>query len=131
MRGRVGAARSVGGRGSAGAAVSAERLEAEAAFESYTTFGAEVFGSLDLGLGLDASARAYVLNQDFDARIPGLLEARDEWEYGLDLDLTKTDVFILGQFSPFIQVGYSRRNSNLDAFSYGDYRFNLGIRKAF
>jgi hypothetical protein len=85
----------------------------------------------DIGLGIDATARAYLLNQDYRDEVPLLGESRDEWEYGLDLELAKTDVFLMGQFSPFLKAGYSRRTSSIDAFSYREVRFEIGVRKSF
>jgi hypothetical protein len=131
LRGRMGIAQSFGGRGTLGVAAFAERQESDADFESYTTGGIEAFGITDLGFGVDAAGSLFLLNQEFDARIPGLLEKRDEWEYGARIELTKTDVFLFGQFSPFVQLGFTRRESSLDAFSYNEYSVSLGVRKAF
>jgi len=131
MRARLGVARSIGGRSILGVALLAERLDADGAFESYTTLGGESFGSTDLGAGFDAAVRIFLLNQGFDARAPGFLERRDEWEYGFDIDLAKADLFVFGQFSPFVRAGFSRRDSSIDAFSYNEYRLDIGIRKAF
>ncbi|HSF94872.1 MAG TPA: porin family protein [Thermohalobaculum sp.] len=128
---RAGAAQSIGGRGQAGLALTGERLDADEGFESYTSLGAEVFGFTDLGLGIDASARVYLANQQFDERIPGFFAKADAWEYGADLDLTKTDVFVFGQFSPYVKLGLTRRDSDLDAFSYTETRIEAGLRKAF
>ena len=128
---RAGVAQSLGGRAIAGVALTAEHLDAEADFESFTTLGGEVFGTSDVGFGIDATARAYLLNQEFADRIPLLFEARDEWEYGLDVELTKTDIFLLDHFTPFVRAGYSRRTSSIDAFSYKELRFDIGVRKTF
>jgi hypothetical protein len=128
---RVGLARSLGGRAIVGLALFGEHLDADARFESYLTLGGEVFGSTDLGYGLDANARLYFLDQDYEARIPSLFDAREEQEYGIDVAFTKTDFFVFGQFSPFVKVGYSRRNSTIDAFSYNEYRVDIGLEKAF
>lgn len=131
LRGRMGIAQSFGGRGTLGFATFAERQDSDAEFESFTTAGIETFAITDLGFGLDAVGSLFLLNQEFDARIPGLLEKRDEWEYGVRIELTKADIFLFGQFSPFVQLGLARRDSSLDAFSYNEYRFSVGVRKAF
>jgi hypothetical protein len=128
---RTGLAQSVGGRASVGLAFSAERRDADAGFESYTTLGPEVFGTADLGAGIDVTGRVFVLNQDHDQRNPLFFEKLDDWEYGFDLEFTKTDFFMFDQFSPFARVGFSRRESSIDAFSYNEYRFNIGFKKAF
>lgn len=128
---RIGLAQSLGGRSIAGLALFGERLDADARFESYLTLGGEIFGSTDLGSGFDANARIYLLEQDYEARIPSLLDIREEREYGIELGITKTNVFVFGQFTPFIKLGYSRRNSTIDAFSYNDYRIDVGLEKAF
>lgn len=128
---RAGAARSFGGRAQAGLALSAEVLDADARSESYTVLGGEVFGRADIGLGVDATARAYLLNQEYRDRVPLLREARDAWEYGVDLELSRTDLFLLDQFTPFVKAGYSRRRSSIDAFSYRELRFEVGMQKAF
>ena len=128
---RAGVARSIGGRAQAGAALSAEILDADGRFESYTLLGGEVFGRADVGLGIDATARAYLLNQDYRDEVPLLRRTRDEWEYGLDVELSKTDLFLMGQFTPFVKAGYSRRTSSIDAFSYRELRFEVGVQKSF
>lgn len=131
MRLRAGAAQSVGGRSSVGLALSAEKLDADAGFESYTTPGAEVFGTTDLGFGFDVAGRIFILNQVRDQRNPLFFKKLDEWEYGFDFEVTKTDFFLFEQFSPFMKVGFSRRDSSIDAFSYDEYRFNIGVKKTF
>lgn len=128
---RAGLAHAIGGRSLAGLAFDGEWLDARGGFESYANLGGEVFGQTDLGFGLDATARAYFLNQDYAARIPALFETRNEWEYGVDLELAKTDIFLLGQFTPYVKAGYSRRTSTISAFSYREVRFEVGIEKAF
>ena len=128
---RGGVARSLGGRAMAGVALDAEFFDADARFESHRVLGGEVFGRADLGLGLDATARLYLLNQTFDDPVPLLGATRKEWEYGVDIELAKTDLFLLGQFTPFVTAGYSRRSSSIDAFSYKEVRFEVGLRRAF
>lgn len=128
---RAGVAKSIAGRASAGAALFGEHLDAERDFETYTTLGGQVFGSADIGLGLDVSGQIYLLNQEYRAPVPGLAGPRNEWEYGVDLDVAKTDLFLLGQFTPFVRLGVSRRKSSLDAFSYYEHRLSLGVRRAF
>ena len=126
---RTGVARSVGGRATVGLAFFVDHLDADAAFESYTTLGAEIFGTADLGAGFDSTGRVYVFNQDYKQRNPLFFETLNEWEYGIDLEITKADFFIFNQFNPFVAVGFSRRDSAIDAFSYNEYRFSIGVKK--
>ena len=128
---RLGVARSLAGRALAGVALNAEILDAEARSESFREFGGELFGRADLGRGLDLDGRVYLLNRAYRGELPLLLETRDAWEYGIDVGLTKSDLFLLGQFTPFVKAGYSRRSSAIDAFSYREVRFEVGFRKAF
>jgi len=128
---RLGVAHSIGGRSIIGLALDGEDFAADKAWESYLTTSVEAFGSTDLGGGFNASGRIFALNQDYDARNPLLFEARKEQEYGLDIELSKVDTFLFGQFTPFVKVGFSRRNSSIDAYSYTEQRFNVGIRKTF
>ncbi len=62
---------------------------------------------------------------------PGLGMAREETEYGVDLRVQKTDTFIFGRLTPFIEVGYSSRSANIDVYSYEDKYLNLGLTSAF
>ncbi len=62
---------------------------------------------------------------------PGLGMAREETEYGVDLRVQKTDTFIFGRLTPFIEVGYSTRSANIDVYSYEDKYLNLGLTSAF
>lgn len=128
---RVDLAKSRAGRVSTGTALFGEHLDAEWIFETYTTPGGRVFGSAKIGFGLDVSGQIYLLNQKCQGRVPSLAAPRNEWKYGFDLDVTKTDVSRPGTFSPFVSAGLSRRDSSLDAFSYYEHRFSVGIRRAF
>jgi len=65
------------------------------------------------------------------AASPGLGTAREETEYGIDLRVQKTDTFILGRLSPFIEFGYSNRAANIEVYSYEDKYLNLGLTSAF
>ena len=131
LRLRAGLAKSVGGRASVGLALSGEHLDADARFESYTTPGAEIFGTNDFGYGIDAAGRIFTLNRVYNQRNPLFFEKLNEWEYGFDIEVTKNNFFLFDQFSPFLRVGFSRRNSSIDAFSYNEYRFNIGFKKTF
>jgi len=129
VRLRAGLAKSLAGRSIVGVAIFGEDFDAEARHESYLTLGAELFGTTDLGAGFDGTGRVFLLDQNYDANLPLILETRKEREYGFDLELTKLDLFILDNFTPFVSFGYSRRKSSIDAFSYREYRFNIGLRK--
>lgn len=131
FRGRLGLSQSVGGRARVGSALRVETLAADADFESYLEWGAELFASADLGWGVAGSAALYGLRRDYDAKIPGLVSTREDWEAGVDARLTKRDLFVLGQYSPYVFFGVARRGSSIPAFGYDELRGGIGFERAF
>lgn len=61
----------------------------------------------------------------------GLAETRTEHEFGVDLRVDKTDTFIFGRFTPYVEVGFSKRTSSIDAYSYRDTHISAGLTSAF
>lgn len=62
---------------------------------------------------------------------PGLAETRTEHEVGVDLRVDKTDTFIFGRFTPYVEVGFSKRTSSIKAYSYRDTHISAGLTSAF
>ncbi len=130
VRGRAGLARSFGGRGSVGAALSYERFEADATFESYGEAGAELFGDADLGRGLRADAALRLRRLDYDATAPLFVEARSDEEAAATLRLTAQTVYVFGRFAPFVELGATRQRSSIDAFGYDELTVGFGFARA-
>ena len=127
--GRGGVAQSFGGRGFVGVAVSAERLDAEATFESFVEWRGEGFGQVDLRGGYQLKTTTYYLEQRFDSEAPFFSEIRRDSEVGLSFRALNRNWYFFGIFSPFAEVGFSRRTSNIDAFGYDEIKLTFGIER--
>ncbi len=130
-RAGLGVSKSVFGAATVGVAVGFERADARAASESYRSVDFSLFGRADLGAGLNATMRAAVRRDRYDAKAPLFLAKRRDTRLDVDLEVVKNDILLLESFSPFVSVGYTRNDSSLGIFSYDEYRFRIGVRNSF
>lgn len=128
---RTGGAFSIGGRTTLGAAARLERLSADRDSESYWEPRLEVFGGGDVGGGYRVEATVFHLVRRQDDPAPFFFVARVERETGLDIRISREDVFLFERFTPFVTFGASRRRSNISAFGYDETRLGVGLARAF
>ena len=127
---RMGLAQSIQGRGSVGVVLEVDRRWSEAGEDSYTEGTLTIFGGIDAGSGIRLDGRGFVSQLVFDERREIFAEKRQETEAGLSGRATKTDWFVLGRFSPFVEAGISRRSSTIDAFGYDEITLSFGFARA-
>ena len=127
----AGISRAFGARGTLGFVLSGENYDAAREDFSYTSLEARLTHEIDITGGISLSSSAFVETYDQDTATPGFPDTRQETEYGVDFRAEKTDLFIAGRFTPYVEVGASRRESSFEAYSYDDLRFGAGIESAF
>lgn len=127
----LGASAGLGARARLGAAVFAERRDADLAFEEYDRQGVTVFAGVEPGLGLDVAASAFVATRDFVEPNPLFVDNPDDREIGATLRVEKVDRFIFARFTPYAMVEARRVESGIDAFSYTETGLTFGLEKAF
>lgn len=108
-----------------------EKKQADRSDHSYTRANIRVSRRKEFQGGISVDASVYAERYLQDTATPGFLDKRKENEYGVDLVLEKSDVFFFGRYSPFLKLGGSRRYSSISAYSYDEYRVQLGVKSAF
>lgn len=127
----LGFRRALGGRASIGAAIRYEDNRVRNNNGDYADSQIRLFGSLDADFGLTLSPTLYARVRNFHNQAPGFLQDRDERAIGVVLTVQKSDIFIGDGFSPFARVSHERGTSDIDAFSYTETEFLLGLERRF
>lgn len=131
VTGELGFRRSLSGRASIGTSLRYEDNRLEDSFADYKDSQIRVFGSIDVAFGLTLSPTLYARYRDYDAPSPVLTASPDERGIGIELTVQKSDVFIADGFSPFVRISYERTKSDVDALSYTETGFQLGLERRF
>ncbi|AWI86873.1 hypothetical protein CEW88_24240 (plasmid) [Alloyangia pacifica] len=119
------------GRAQIGGSLSLQHQEAERDDLSYDYAELRLAGRVEVGGGFLLEPSAYAAAYDQIGANPILGEARHETEYGLELRVDKTDTFLFGRLTPYVQIEAARRESTFDAYSYRDLRLSAGLTSAF
>ena len=127
----IGYRRSIGGRGLIGISVFFEDKSVDDARENFRRRRLTFFGQLDARGGFTFRPAFYVEQKHF--KTPSILLTGDpaETSWGGRLRMEKNDVFWGNGFSPFLFVSYQRTKSGIDAFSYSETGFELGLERRF
>lgn len=128
---RTGFSKSVSGNANVGVSVTFQHFDAQESYETYDAVGLSLLGRADLGAGFGATARASLRYTSYKSKAPLFLDKREEKQFGVDVEFVKNDVFLLDQFSPFVQLGYTYNDSSINIFTYNEYRFVIGVKNAF
>lgn len=128
---RLGLRRSIGGKTTIGVAVFRETKSNDRDIDTYSIGGLEAFGSFDFGFGLVVEPAVYIAQKSFDEANPLFVGNPDEDQYGFRMRIEKRDLIIGSGFVPFVNVEYNRVKSGIDAFSYDETFFDVGVTKAF
>lgn len=128
---RTGVASTFGARSSLSFLIGVQLRDAVRNDFGYSSAEALLAHQVDIegGISLTTAIRFEVFEQD--ERTPGFTENRVETERGINMRIEKNDFFIAGRFTPYLEVGYARRESSIDAFSYDETRLGLGVSTAF
>ncbi|WP_353476255.1 porin family protein (plasmid) [Salipiger sp. H15] len=119
------------GRAQVAGSLSLQHQDAARDDLSYDYAELRLGGRTELGGGFLIEPSVYAAAFDQVGATPGLGEPRYETEYGLDLRLDKTDSFVFGRLTPYLQIGVARRDSSIDAYSYDDLTISAGLTSAF
>jgi outer membrane protein len=119
------------GNGYLAASLRGETLQAHAGSASYTRTALRLTRALDVrgGLSLRASAFAETTRQQ-DAS-PGFQRRRIDHDLGVEMTVQKNDLILFNRFTPFVTLGKTRHDSSIAAFSYAEYRLQLGVESLF
>ncbi|WP_170611136.1 tetratricopeptide repeat protein [Ruegeria arenilitoris] len=127
----IGVRRSFGGRGTIDASVFFESKDVDDNLENFIRQRFTIFGQINTTGGFTLRPTVFVENKRF--RTPSVLFTGnpDEESWGAVLRVEKNDVFIGNGFSPFLLMNYQRTNSGIEAFSYSESGFELGLERRF
>lgn len=131
FEGELGLRRSVGGRGVIGLSAFVQDKSVDANLENYTRKRLTLFGQYNARGGFTYRPSAYLERTAFKTPSPLLTGDPDEITWGSTLRVEKNDLFIGNGFSPFAQVAYRRTNSGIDAYSFSETDFELGLERRF
>ncbi|WP_226628839.1 porin family protein [Alloyangia pacifica] len=128
---RLSVIRPLRGRAQIGGSLSLQHQQAERDDLTYDYAELRLAGRVEVGGGFLLEPSVYAAAYDQFGATPGLGKARYETEYGLELRVDKTDTFVFGRFTPYLQIETARRDSTFDAYSYRDLRIGAGLTSAF
>lgn len=127
----IGVRRSFGGKGFIGASYFYEDKSVEDNLENFVRQRFTIFGQVDTRGGFTFRPSVFVQHRRF--KTPSVLFTgnpnEDSW--GATLRVEKNDVFFGNGFSPFLLLSYERTKSGIEAFSYTESGFELGIERRF
>lgn len=127
----IGVRRSIGGRASIGTSLRVEENRVDFDLQDYRDTEWRIFGSYDAPYGITLFPAVSFSYRDFLDPSPVFVKSPNERAVGIDLTLEKNDLFLGDGFSPFLRVSYERGRSDIDAFSYTEKRFQVGLERRF
>ncbi|ANT63628.1 hypothetical protein AYJ57_24430 (plasmid) [Salipiger sp. CCB-MM3] len=121
----------LGGRAQIAASLSLQHQAAWRDDLSYDYAELRFGGRTEVSGGFLLEPSVYALAFEQVAAGAGFSETRSEREYGLELRIDKTDTFVFGRLTPYVEIAAARRNSSIDAYSYRELRIGAGLSSAF
>lgn len=128
---QIGVRQGFGGRGIIGISAFGEVRNVEAGFEGYNSYGLLLFGQYNARFGLEISPELSWSRRDFTDSNPIFTGNPDEDRWEASLRIEKSDLFIAGGFSPFVEAEYERVDSGISAFSYTETAVRVGLNRQF
>lgn len=127
----LGIRRSFGGRGTIGASVFLQSKDVDDNLENFIRRRFTIFGQVDTKGGFTLRPSVYVERKSFRTRNILFTGNPDEDTWGGAIRVEKNDLFFGNGFSPFLLVTYQRTKSGIEAFSYSESGFELGLERRF
>lgn len=131
VRGLLGIRRSLGGRASIGTSLRVEENRVDFDLDNYRDTEWRIFCSYEAAYGITLFPAIAMSYRDFLTPSPLFVQNPNERAIGVDLTLEKNDLFIGDGFSPFLRVSYERGRSDIDAYSYTETQFQIGLERRF
>ncbi|MBE9639958.1 tetratricopeptide repeat protein [Salipiger mangrovisoli] len=128
---RLSVIRPLRGRAQIAGSLSLQHQQAERDDLSYDYAELRLGARSEVGGGFLIEPSVYAAAFDQVGASPVLGKTRNETEYGIELRIDKTDSFLFGRLTPYVQIEAARRESNFDAYSYRDLRLSAGLTSAF
>lgn len=127
----IGVRRSLGGKGVIGASYFHEDKSTDDTFENFTRHRFTIFGQVDTRGGFTFRPSIFAEHRKFKTPSSLFTGNPDEDSWGGSLRVEKNDLFFGNGFSPFLLLSYRRTKSGIEAFSYTESGFELGIERRF
>ncbi|MHA7875944.1 surface lipoprotein assembly modifier [Roseivivax sp.] len=124
-------ARPLEGRAQLSLEGSYQRQNAEDPSQAYDFAELRLGYSKEFAGGWRVAPEVYLQGFRQEEPTAGLSERRIETEYGVEMRIEKTDVVLLGRFSPYVDLGAARRESSIEAYGYRDLSLGAGLTNAF
>lgn len=131
----LGFRRSVAGNAIVGGELSYQRREREG-FTSmgegdYESLQLTAYATLDVRNGWTLRPRVFVRQKNVMNQGGLLIGSLDETAYGGGLRVEKSNTFLPGGYTPYVEVNAERGESGIDAFSYRSVGVELGFERRF
>ncbi|CUH54177.1 porin family protein [Shimia marina] len=130
----LGFRRSVGGRAIVGGEISYQDRRTDdfiPLVKGSKYYTISLYSSVDVGGGWTLQPRVFRRFQDAQETFPNLINNPDAYTTGASLKVERSDIFLPGGYTPFLQVEYERQRSGMDAFSYDSHSVQIGIERRF
>ncbi len=131
LKGLVGFRRSVGGRAVLGTELAYERRNTDTASFAFQSLEWSVYSTIDVKNGWTFRPRVFVRHKDFLNPSAAFQADRDEMIYGGSLRIERSDLFIAGAYTPYLQIEAERGRSDISAFSYRSVGVQFGVERRF
>ncbi|MBO6898730.1 MAG: hypothetical protein JJ868_15260 [Shimia sp.] len=86
---------------------------------------------IDVKNGWTFRPRVFVRHKDFLNPSAAFQADRDEMIYGGSLRIERSDLFIAGAYTPYLQIEAERGRSDIAAFSYRSVGVQFGVERRF
>lgn len=127
----LGFRRSIGGRAIVGVSAQTERKSVSNTSEDALTSQINLFGTFELGYGITAYPTLYYRFKDIKNPSEVLMANPDQAGFGAKLKLEKSDWFVAGGYTPYIEFSYEDTRSDISAFSYTEGRAYVGLTRRY
>ncbi|MCG7518566.1 surface lipoprotein assembly modifier [Ruegeria sp. Ofav3-42] len=127
----IGVRRSLGGKGLVGASFLFQDKSVEDNLENFIRQRFTIFGQVDVQGGFTLRPSVFAEQKRFKTPSALFTGNPNEKTFGGSLRVEKNDLFFGNGFSPFLLLAYRRTKSGIDAFSFKESEFELGIERRF
>ncbi len=127
----AGLSRSIGGQSSIGASVTITDKSVPLDLDNAITARLRFFGSRQTANGFVFEPALFVERKHFKTPSPLFTEDPDERTLGASLRIEKSDLFLFEGFTPYAEVEMQRTVSGVDAYSFRETEFRVGVERRF
>lgn len=129
--GSIGYRKSFGGRAILGVSAQVERKKVLNSLEDAQTSQITAFGTFELMGGITAYPSIYYRYKDVKNPSSAMVGNPDQRSTGARLKIEKSDWFLAGGYTPFVELSYEDTRSDISAFSYTEGRVQIGLTRRY